>query len=327
MFRAPLFWQKKEIPLWAYPLKFIACLYEKIAARKIKKTIPYKARVPVVCVGNITLGGTGKTPIVRDLARSLLKAGYKVGILSRGYGGRLKGPIRVNIHHHTALDVGDEPLLLSKTVPTWVSKDKVQGAQLMTRKGIDLILMDDGHQNPTLHKDFSLVVIDGEAGFGNECVFPLGPLRERVAEGASRADGLIVVGGAEDKLLSEIKTYHKPIFQAEFETDLGGIDKEGAYFAFAGIGRPKKFFESLTKGGIFIAGTKSFKDHYDYKDRDLDMLEKQAKKNKSILLTTEKDFMRLSKKQRKGVLWAPLHVRWKDKKSLLSLVEDHIKNE
>lgn len=328
--KAPSFWYMERLPFWAKPLGFLGNLYGFFVKRRIAHTPGTSIGVPVVCVGNLTVGGVGKTPLVQDLARRFLGKGKKVGILSRGYGGRLKGPIRVNTTYHQAKDVGDEPLLLAKTVPTWMAKDRVEGALLMKRKGLDLILMDDGHQNPTLHKNVSIVVVDGVRGFGNGHIFPGGPLRESVESGLRRAHAVIVVGTPNTHVAQALTHFSGLVYYAQFKTDITGLLPDKKYMAFAGIGHPQKFFQSLESQGLQLAETRAFPDHHMYTDSQLFALKARARKKGYHLITTEKDYVRLSKTQKKDVLWAPLTITWKGNRSPASFILkalDHVQTD
>ena len=235
--KSPAFWYKKSSFL-AYLLWPIGFLYGLIVHVKHYFYRPQSIRVPIICVGNLTLGGTGKTPVVIALGQYFLSQGNKVGFLSRGYKGRIKGPVQINRNYHTAEKVGDEPLLLAQTAPTWVAKDRAAGAREMVRRGIDLIIMDDGHQNYSLKKTLSLVVIDGKQGLGNGYVFPAGPLREFKQAGAHRASAFIVMGKAQPSLKEFLQIYDKPCFQATIDPSSSltthNFSKK-SFFAFAGI--------------------------------------------------------------------------------------------
>ncbi|MDC0349358.1 tetraacyldisaccharide 4'-kinase, partial [Alphaproteobacteria bacterium] len=299
--------------------------YEKISQRRLRRITPTKVSVPVICVGNISLGGTGKTPLSISLAEHFLKKEKKVGFLTRGYGGRFKGPIRVNTNHHSAQDVGDEPLLLARVAPTWVAQDRVAGARQMIKKGINLIIMDDGHQNAFLHKDISFVVIDGQQGFGNKRVFPLGPLRESVADGLSRSDAIIIMGGASEELKEDLKGQNIPTFDAEVSLKKSELFS-GKGVAFCGIGHPEKFFTSLENAGLDLVHKKSFPDHYPYKTFDILSLKKKAGEYKAPLLTTEKDWVRLCNKDKKDVIPLPIAIKWKKWKDVDTLLSKKIFN-
>ncbi len=326
MIEPPRFWTTATTPIWMFLFSWVASLYAWATAYRLRTIAPHKVGVPVICVGNLSLGGVGKTPIVCDLAEKLSQKKMRVGILSRGYGGRLQGPVRVLPTQHTACDVGDEPLLLAAIAPTWVAKDRLAGARAMAKKGYDCILMDDGHQNPYVHKDLSIVVVDAEIQFGNGRVFPMGPLREPVEIGLKRADSIVLVGDPSDAFLDEMKAYKKTLFCAEMTPDVTSLDMAQKYVAFAGIGRPEKFFESMRKAGVSLVDTRSFSDHHLYTAQDIKKLHRWAMAHQAKLLTTEKDFCRLTPAQKKDVFWPPLRVKWKESKTPVSFVREKIKD-
>ena len=310
MIKAPSFWWR-PLSLWGQPLAWFGRLYGAIVSWRLHHVVPTAASVPVICVGNLTLGGTGKTPVALFLATHFLAKGKKVGFLTRGYGGRLKGPVRVVPAQHTAREVGDEPLLLASVAPTWVSKDRVAGAKAMTQAGINLIIMDDGHQNPLLYKDLSLVVVDGIQGFGNKQIFPAGPLREDLGEGLARADAVIVVRELSERLKKDLKMFKKEIIQADVEIEAIALPVDKV-LAFCGIGNPEKFFASLEKEGVHMVEKKEFPDHHLYSAVDLDGLRNMAQVQGASLVTTEKDWVRLPKKDQKDILAVPLTLKWKN---------------
>jgi tetraacyldisaccharide 4'-kinase len=293
-------------------------VYGSIAFIRLKLTPSKKVRVPVICVGNLTLGGVGKTPVVLSLAKFFQGKKIKVGILTRGYGGNLKGPVRVSASHG-AQEVGDEPLLLAKNVPTWVSRDRVRGAQAMIRSGIQLILMDDGFQNPRIHKNLNLVVVDGSTGFGNSHVFPAGPLREFCWAGMDRADAFVLMG-KDSKVLYNV---NKPIFKATL-VPTSSLPTTQKYFAFAGIGLPSKFFESLKRENVPVVGIESFSDHHPYSEEDFQRLQGKAERLGAKLLTTEKDLMRLTPSQRKLVVSFPIKVKWESMEALEKFLKEKV---
>ena len=252
-----------------------------------------KLDIPVICVGNLVSGGAGKTPVAMMIARELLARGKKVHFLSRGYGGYLKGPVRVD--HHSFQEVGDEPLILAKIAPVWVAKDRRAGGRAAVQAGADIIILDDGHQNFSLHKDFSLVVIDTDYKFGNGRLFPAGPLREPISRGLGRAQGLVLVGEGEIPV-----NVFLPFVRVRFDPctrDLEAL-RSRTLIPFAGIGRPQKFFRMLETYAIIygfkILESVAFPDHYAYSQKDMEKLRDKAKRAGAILVTTEKDFMRLS---------------------------------
>jgi len=258
--KQPKFWNTKNVA--SYTLKPLSWLYGAGASVRQVTTKPYHAKIPVVCVGNIVVGGAGKTPVVISLAEYFKKKKKKVHILSRGYGGKLDG-VKVDLKKHTAKDVGDEPLLLAKVAPTWIYADRAKGAQAIEKTGADLILMDDGFQNSSLHKDLSLIVFDGEYGIGNGAVMPAGPLREPLQKGLKRADGVVIVG--KSSLSFQNGT---PVMKASITPTSTSL-KGKKVIAFAGIGRPEKFFDTLKGIGAKIIKSYSFADHHPFTDKEI----------------------------------------------------------
>ncbi len=308
----PDFWMKTQgreaAPVLRTLLKPLSWIYAGIAAWRFTKTRAYQASVPVLCVGNISLGGTGKTPLVRAIAEDFRQQGVDAHILSRGYGGRLSGPLHVNPQKHTVRDVGDEPLMLSQTLPVWISRHRAEGARAIEKAGGKFIIMDDGFQNPQLYKDVSLLVVDAVMGFGNGCVVPAGPLREPVHTAFKRCDALLVMrsGQADEEQAESLKSmlalpsFQKPVFYAWPEPE--GLPPHGPLLAFAGIGRPEKFFEALKKSGAELVESVSFPDHHPYTQKDLEELHNLAHEYQARLVTTEKDWIRLDPQTRKEVL-------------------------
>lgn len=310
MIKAPQFWWK-PLSFWGKCFSWVGWVYGQVVSLRLYFIKPTKVSVPVICVGNLSLGGTGKTPVVLFLANHFLSKKKKVGILTRGYGGCLIGPVKVMKSQHTAQEVGDEPLLLAAVAPTWVSRDRVAGARAMMKEGIELILLDDGYQNPFLYKDINIVVVDGLQGFGNKEVFPCGPLRESLNRGLKRADAVVVVRPPSQTLKQDLKFYKKDLLEADIEIDTKAIPRKKVV-AFCGIGNPSKFFASLDKEEACVAAKKSFPDHHAYSSSDLKDLKKMAHQHKAVLVTTEKDWVRLDKKDQKDILAVPLILKWKD---------------
>jgi tetraacyldisaccharide 4'-kinase len=291
--REPAFWWRKP-GLAAGLLAPLAALYGAVASARLAQR-GIRAAVPVVCIGNPTIGGAGKTPLVLTLARLLQASGDAPFLLSRGYGGRLAGPLRVDPARHHAADVGDEPLLLARVAPTVVARDRVAGAQAAATAGASVIVMDDGFQNPSLQKSFSVLVVDARRGVGNGRVVPAGPLRAPLAAQLGRADALVTVGASDDGVTAAARGRGLPIFQASLAPD-GGVAAvlAGArVLAFAGIGDPEKFFATLTNLGIAVAATVSFPDHHRYTPAQARRLCEQADREALILVTTEKDLARM----------------------------------
>jgi tetraacyldisaccharide 4'-kinase len=297
--RPPHFWLvrtgRDAAPILRTLLRPLGALYAAATRRRLRSVQPQAMPVPVVCIGNLTLGGTGKTPLAR-LVRARLTAltGAQAAIVSRGHGGQLEGPVRVDPELHTAADVGDEPLMLARDGPVFIARDRAAAARLAVQAGASAIVLDDGHQNPAVLKDLSLVVVDGETGFGNGHVVPAGPLREPVAEGLARASAVIVMGGsAEQHALIDLPGLDGPILRARVVAAPRRF--AGPVCAFCGIGRPEKFEATLKGMGAEIATFIPFPDHHPYSLADTDRIARVAAHfGASVLVTTEKDHVRLA---------------------------------
>jgi tetraacyldisaccharide 4'-kinase len=297
--RAPEFWKRRGLP--ALLLAPLGLIHGASVARKARHAAPYKSAARVICVGNLTAGGSGKTPVAMAVAERLIAGGKKVFFLTRGYGGGEAGPVLVK--DQSAEGVGDEALLLARLAPTIVARDRAAGARLAEAQGADVIVMDDGHQNFSLAKDLSLVVADGAAGFGNGLMIPAGPLRESMAQGLARADAVIVVGEGNPELGAFSRPVLRARLAAESETFRGR-----RVFAFAGIGRPEKFLETLRAGGAEIAGAQFFPDHHPYGAADIAALKRWA--GDALPVTTEKDFVRLDPGLAAGIEYLPVRARF-----------------
>lgn len=297
--QAPEFWYPEKpgyLPVKAWPLLPVSALYDWGGRLKQWMASPYAPSVPVICVGNVTVGGTGKTPVTIAIVERLAESGRRPFVLTRGYGGSEKGPILVRPGDHGAEHVGDEPLLLSHAAPTVVSANRVAGAKLAEAEGADVIVMDDGFQNPSLVKTLSLIVVDGKTIFGNGRIVPAGPLREPVGRGLKRAHAVVVMGGDDTyTALSALDGYNLPIFSARLVPDADNLAAlQGVtLYAFAGIGRPEKFFSTLTANGLSVAREKAFPDHHRYTQQDWKHLASEAAALGADLVTTDKDAVRL----------------------------------
>ena len=289
--RAPDFWQRRGAA--AALLAPLGWLYGATVAFKARIAKPFDPGLPVICVGNLTAGGSGKTPIAIVLAEMLRAKGHRPYFLTRGYGGSERGPALASRGHSAAV-MGDEALLLARTAPTIVARDRAAGARLAKEKGATVIIMDDGHQNFSLAKNLSLVVVDAQTSFGNGYQIPAGPLREPVAQGLARADAVILVGdGAPD-----MGGYSGPVLRAHLKAE-GDAFAGKTVFAFAGIGRPEKLAASLEDSGATVVGSCFFADHHRYTEDEITQL--RAVAGEAMLVTTEKDFVRLSTAQREGI--------------------------
>lgn len=269
--------------------------------------------VPVLCVGNLVSGGAGKTPVALDLGRRLQAQGVRINFLTRGYGGREIGPLCVDPEIHDAVRVGDEPLLLARLAPTWVSRRRVAGAKVAITHGAQVIVMDDGFQNPWLYKDLSVLVVDGAYGFGNGKVMPAGPLREPLTQGLARAQAVILIGKDDTGAAAVIAGVGRPILRAQLQPG-----PEIAYLqtrpllAFAGIGRPAKFFDALEQWGCEVVKQKGFADHHYYRRGELEALLADADHLGATLVTTEKDHVRLPADLRDHVETVSISLAWED---------------
>ena len=302
--RAPEFWSRPSLAGTA--LAPVGWIYGAVTDWKRTHAVPYRARAKVICVGNLTAGGSGKTPVVEAIARNLQARGLSVTILSRGYGGRLDGPLLVNRDTHSAADVGDEPLLLSATAPVIVARDRGRGAILADAEGAEIIVMDDGYQNFRLEKDLSILVIDAETGFGNGRIIPAGPLRETVAGGLARADAVVLLGTGAPALPG----YSGPVLRAKLVPRSGETLAGREVVAFAGIGRPEKFFGTLRELKAELVETHAFADHHMFDTGEIARLKAAAKEKNAVLITTEKDFVRLAPADRDGVIALPIEARF-----------------
>jgi tetraacyldisaccharide 4'-kinase len=306
--REPAFWWHKA-GVRAALLAPVAACYGAVAARRMARASA-RAGVPVLCVGNFTLGGAGKTPTVITIAKMLAQAGERVFCLSRGYGGSFSGSKLVDVHADSAALVGDEALLLAHAAPTIVARDRVAGAALARAKGASVVVMDDGLQNGAIAKDFTLAVIDGRRGIGNRCVFPAGPLRAPLLAQLARTDALVVVGegAGADAVLAQVRGL--PVLHGKLVPDAAAVAalKGRKVLAFAGIGDPEKFFATAAEAGFAVAQRVAFPDHHRYSAEEAAELVMDAEHDGLVLLTTEKDHARMGGDPALAALAARAHV-------------------
>lgn len=298
--REPAFWYGPA-SLHAHLLKPLGALYGAIAARRMERT-GLNAGIPVVCVGNFGVGGAGKTPTVLALARLMRELGETPVVLSRGYGGERRGPMKVDPARHAASEVGDEPLMLAAHVPVVVSRKRAEGVPLARSQGATVILMDDGFQSPAIVKDSCLIVIDARRGLGNGQVFPAGPLRAPLRPQLAHTDALIVIGDgrAADPVAAGISAVGKPVLRAHLQPDPAQVAalRGRRVLAFAGIGDPSRFFDTLRASGIEVAAQRGFADHHPYSPDEIESLVSDARAGGLTLVTTEKDHARLRRDDR-----------------------------
>jgi tetraacyldisaccharide 4'-kinase len=304
---SPEFWRRRG--LLSDLLVPASLLYDAAARQRAARATPVRLPVPVLCVGNIVVGGAGKTPLVLALAELLRQRGTRPHIVTRGYGGDLAGPIRVDPGRHHADAVGDEALLLAAQAPTWVARDRAAGARMAIAAGAEMLLLDDGMQNHSLVKDATLLAIDGAYGFGNGRTLPAGPLREQITRGTEKASLAVLIGDNRTGVTAQLGSL--PIAKARLVPSVGSIDWRGRkLFAFAGIGRPEKFFETLLSLGADLVGRAEFADHHRYRARELAGLMRQATARGALPITTVKDWVRLPDSYKAQIEALPVRLVW-----------------
>ena len=316
--KTPSYW--KDLNLLSILLLPLGWAYTSATKLNIWLHTPKEVNKTVICIGNITAGGTGKTPVSAGITQILQQLGKKPYIISRGYGGKLHGVI-VNPHKHHAEDVGDEPLLLSKYAPVVVNPNRYEGAKLAIANGADIIVMDDGFQNQSLKKDLSFLVFDGEFGCGNGLGIPSGPLRESLSSGIKRAQAAIIIG--EDKHNLAQKLPPLPLFKGKIMPLMPKIENKNV-IAFAGIGRPKKFYNSLRQCGFNIKESINFPDHHYYTQSELNTLIKKAEKNQCVLFTTSKDMVKIPEIIHNKFNTLDIYIQWEDEERLKQFLINNI---
>ena len=329
--KAPAFWWR-EPGLAAALLAPVAAVWGAVAARRMRRS-GTRVPIPVLCVGNVTVGGSGKTPTAIALASLLRSRGFRPAFLTRGYGGSLAGPVEVDLRRHGAPEVGDEALLLARAAPTVVARDRPAGADLAAMLGADLVIMDDGLQNPSLEKTLSVAVFDGGVGIGNGRVLPAGPLRAPLSAQWPTIDAVLVIGPgpAGERIEEEARRRRVPVLRAELAPTPRAADRlEGRrVLAFAGIGRPEKFFATCRALGLDVVQTRSFPDHHPYGVAEIGALLDEAERQRLVPVTTEKDAVRLEplrdREPRLGLVQTiPIEVAFAGSEALLTLLRARI---
>ncbi|WP_299811037.1 tetraacyldisaccharide 4'-kinase [uncultured Roseibium sp.] len=335
MSKAPDFWWKPGLSPIALLLAPVGWIYGLITGRRMLARAKAKSGLPVICIGNFVVGGAGKTPFAIELAYRLREEGYRPGFLLRGYGGSEKGPLLVAADLHDAADVGDEALLLARYGPTVISRDRPAGAALAQEQPVDLLIMDDGFQNPALAKDLSLVLVDCATGFGNGFCLPAGPLRAPAHKQILKTDCLVLVGegDAAEEAAHLAGRKALPILHAHLRPQPNGELDGRKLFAFAGIGRPQKFFASLKELGYQVKQTRAFADHHPYTEADVRALLTEAEEAGLQLVTTAKDMVRLETSDGELFHWIAssarvLEVRMEidDEDRLMGLIRETLRN-
>lgn len=323
--RTPSFWYRDDPGPWPTLLAPVAALYGAATTARTAAASSNRIAAPVICVGNIVAGGAGKTPVVHALAHAAKQHGLAPAIISRGYGGKFSGATRVDLVQHTARDVGDEAILSAAITTTVVSRDRIAGGATAIAAGANLLLLDDGLQNPSLIKDYSVAVFDGMRGIGNGRRLPAGPLRETVAAGLARADAAVIVG-ADQTGLAEMLTKVR-VFAARLAPDEPGPDLTSQpLVAFAGIGNPDKFFTSLREYGCTLAHTYSFADHHTYDAEEIMLMVEKAAETNATLVTTTKDAARMAPIDRAMVTAFPVHLEWRDPATPKTILDTALAN-
>ncbi len=321
----PRWWYVRDqapAPVTRLLLRPLSWLWVSATASRIAQATPVHPGAPVISVGNLTVGGSGKTPVARELLRRLRARGVDAHGLSRGYGGRLKGPVRIDPALHQARDVGDEPLMMAVDAPIWVARDRAAGARAAVRAGAGALVLDDGHQNPGLVKTLSLVVVDGETRdgewpFGDGAVFPAGPMREPIDVGLARADAVVVLlpagVDAVDPDLSALLGSRPVLIARLVPSD---APPTGPHLGFAGVAKPWRVERSLREAGVELADFAPFADHAAFRQTDLAFLARRAALFDARLITTEKDWARLTPEWRRRVCAWPVRVVFEDEEAL-----------
>lgn len=325
----PRWWylrDERAAPVTRALLRPASWIWAAVTERRIARTLPTSVEAAVVSVGNLTVGGSGKTPVAREVLAILRARGVRACALSRGYGGRLKGPVQVDPGVHAASDVGDEPLMLARDGPVWIARDRVAGARSATAAGAEVLVLDDAHQNPSLRKALSLIVVDGETRngewpFGDGSVFPAGPLREHLDEGLARADAIVLLLPTDlDQVDQELLALFgsKPVFTARLEA--AEPPPSGPQLGFAGVAKPWKVERALKAAGCELVDFASLPDHAPLTDDTLRALSDRAAVFGAGLVTTEKDWVRLPDRWRERVASWPVRARFEDQKAFETLL-------
>lgn len=324
MFRAPDFWAADSASPWPLLLCPLALLYSLGNRLNRRFTTPRQNAIPVISVGNLVAGGAGKTPTALALALLLRRLGHTPHFVSRGYGGKLRGPIQVDLQRHSAADTGDEPLLLAKAAPTWIARDRPLAVQAAAKGGASCVIVDDAHQTYRLQRTISILVVDADYGFGNGRLLPAGPLRESLGDGLSRSDAVVVLGNGMAKLPDFGPL---PVFRADLVPDPQDAQhlQGKRVLAFAGIARPEKFFASLDQAGAILVQRRAFPDHAAY-DEDLVMrLVEAAQAENALPVTTAKDLVRFPPEARPMVACLNVSLRFRDEPAVAGFLQGRVR--
>lgn len=305
--KTPKFWNDINIlSILLYPMSLLYLLASKL---KFKLQTPVKFNKKIICIGNVTVGGAGKTPVAVALGKLLIEHGYKIAYVCKNYSGSLKGSIEVTKNHNSE-EVIDEALLLAKIAKTFVAKDRSAAIASACNEDVDIIICDDGLQNNCFHKDLSILVVDGKTGFGNNLIFPAGPLREHIASALKRVNVIFVIGKVDSSIQEQLKA--KKIFYLTPKFHFVQKNPEEKYIAFAGIAYPEKFFSALESMGVMLVEAISYGDHYQYSEQEIIDLIKKANQANARLITTEKDYARIARKFHQDIDMLKMEIELRD---------------
>lgn len=317
----PAFWDIPHHPASAL-LSPGAWVWQAVTRFKRTHSIPKRTPIPSLCVGNITVGGAGKTPVALAIAALLQEKGENVAFGTRGYGAALPSAVtQVDLVQHTAAMVGDEAMLLAAQAQCFVGHDRHTLAGAAAATGAQRIIYDDGLQNPYIAYDMAVLVLDGAYGLGNGRIIPSGPLRETLEDALPRCQAVVLIGDDTHHLSSRLG--NTPLLRATIKPDETGLDRQKNYFAFAGIARPEKFFATCRSLGLQLSGTRAFPDHYAFKPVDLVALDQAAREQQATLITTAKDAVRLSPVWRSRVAVLPITLEFDDPAAVISLLASY----
>jgi len=330
MIKTPIFWYDKSFfsKLKAYLLIPLSIIWIIVSRIKVILSHPYKSKLKVVCIGNLTIGGTGKTPFAINVFKLLKNMGHNPAFLTRGYSGGNHGPLEVKTNH-THFEIGDEALLLSNVGTTIVSKNRSSGAKFIENddRNFNVIIMDDGLQNNQLHKDINILLIDKNRIFGNEYCIPAGPLRESISYGIKKINTIILTGHNEENFNLNYKIIKNiPVFNSKIVIENLPKIKKNDVLAFCGLANPLKFYKTLEENKFNVIKTRSFPDHHKYTNEDISNLEKDAKKEKLQLITTQKDYVKIESKNKNLINVLPINLilAKKDEAKFKSFLKDLI---
>ncbi len=318
--KTPVFWNTRNLISTA--LLPASLLYRAATCLRASLIKPTKVNVPVLCIGGLTAGGAGKTPVCLHIGQLCRDSGIDAWFVSRGYKGKLTGPAQVKPSEHTAYDVGDEPLMLAQLLPTVIAKSRLAGAQFAAKAGAKLIIMDDGFQNPSIHKDTSIIVMDGKLLFGNERVIPAGPLREPVEHGSKRAQAVIIINPQQNMPHLQLPTLRARTVP---NTEAYAL-RDKKVIAFCGLAYPQKFFATLRNIGAHIMEEKIFPDHYQFNNTEIEALALKARDMDAILVTTSKDAARMNTRSFSMVTVVHVTLEFEQPDALMALIRQTLAN-